>query len=106
MSKKTWAEVSATAAEIIDGKFDGELDYIQQACQARKKTMFRRGQLVSVSERAAGPIACQQATIIKVNPKTITIGVGRLEKKGSGDFTYEEWSGGEWNISPALLVTP
>ena len=93
------------AADIIDGKYDDELDWIQQAAQARKRARFRPGQQVTVSAEAKSErIAGKKATVLKVNQRTITIGVGEKVVRNAGsDFSYDDFEDGEWNISPGLL---
>lgn len=78
-------ETSPIAAAILAGDHDDELDYIQQACSARLKRRFRKGMPVEVIE---GRVMGARGTVIKVNPKRISVDLG---------------ADGQWNVPPSML---
>jgi hypothetical protein len=90
---------SEVAQAIWDGKHDADLNIIQHACQQRLKMMFRRGTKMRLTGTKSVELEGKTATIIKVNPKRITIGVGEPETDQFGTT----WSGGEFNVPPSML---
>jgi len=98
---KTWRDASPVAAEIIEGKHDEELNYISQACSARLKQMFRKGARIEV---ISGQKMGITGTVLKVNPKRISVGLGEKVVEHAGEaWQYDKWSEGEWNIPPSML---
>lgn len=73
------------ADAIMRGEHDAEINYIQNACTARLKRMFRKGAQVEVIE---GRVMGATGTIIKVNTKRISVDLG---------------PDGQWNIPPGML---
>lgn len=78
-------ETSPIAAAILAGEHDAEIGYIQQACSARLKRQFRKGLHVEVTE---GSVMGARGTVIKVNPKRISVDLG---------------ADGQWNVPPSML---
>lgn len=70
---------------IMRGEHDAEINYIQNACTARLRRMFRKGAQVEVIE---GRVMGATGTIIKVNQKRISVDLG---------------PDGRWNIPPGML---
>lgn len=103
MARRTFAEIGGVPAAIFAGEHDDVLDLIDQAIKARKRSMFRPGMTVRFNELAK-KIAGQTGTILKVNPKTINVGVGEVKYEDwDARKEYGVWSGGEWNVSASLL---
>ena len=101
MNAKTWKDVSLVAADIIEGKHDAELNYISDACSARLKRMFRKGARIEV---ISGQKIGTTRIVTKVNPKRISVALGKKEIQHAGEaWQYETWSEGEWNIPPSHL---
>ncbi len=94
---------SPLAMEIWEGKHDGDIELIQLACAARLKGMFRKGAKVRLVGTRNPELDGKIGTVLKVNPKRVSVGVGTLQREGSGDFSYEVWSDGEFNVPPAML---
>ena len=88
-----------TARAIIAGELDSDLDFIVQAAQARKKAMFRKGTKCRLVGTRNAHLEGNECEILKVNSKTITVGVGI----NTPDVYGDDWSGGTFNVSPALL---
>lgn len=103
MATKTWRDASPVAAEIIEGKHDDELNYIQQACSARLKRQFRKGARIEV---ISGQKMGITGIVLKVNPKRISVGLGEKVVEHAGEtWQYDKWSEGEWNI-PLEVTLP
>lgn len=64
------------AAQILDGDFDGDLDHIASAVAARKKMMFRPNARVRLVGTRNPEIDGQIGTVVKVNAKRVTVGLG------------------------------
>jgi hypothetical protein len=88
-----------TAAAILNGEMDADLDYIAQAIKARVKTQFRRGQKVTLTGTKNPSLEGKAATIIKVNVKTVTVGVGEPME----DWGMTIYSEGEFNVPTRML---
>jgi hypothetical protein len=92
MARIVWSEVGGVAEAIINGQHDADLEYIQIACQARMKRMFRAGQ----RDRAVGTsnpeVDGKQGVIEKVNAKTIKVVLD--EQRGTGTW---------YNFPPRML---
>jgi hypothetical protein len=99
MARKLLKDTCTIAAEILDGQHDDDLDYIAQACKARLKARFRKGQRVVLRGTRNVELDGKEATILKVNAKTISVGVGEPKV----EFGYTFYSDGEFNVPPALL---
>lgn len=102
--KRLLKDTCEIAAEIIDGKHDDDLDYIAQAVKARIKMRFRKGDRVKLVGTRNPEIDGKVGTVLKVNAKTVSVGVG--------DVKHEEWDeakrypfydGGEFNVPLAML---
>jgi hypothetical protein len=87
------------AAEIIDGQHDSDLDFIAQACKARLKMRFRKGATVRLVGTKNAGIDGQIGTIIRVNQKSVAVGVGTP----TTDEWGTSWSLGEYNVPPSML---
>ena len=85
MARLTLQEASPIASAILGGEHDDELDAIQQACSARLRRRFRKGLQVEVTE---GRVMGARGTVIKVNPKRISVDLG---------------AEGHWNVPPSML---
>jgi hypothetical protein len=105
MARLKKEDYPAVVTEILEGKHDADLDYIAQACKARVKRMFRRGQRVTITECSDPKLRGREAVVVKVNQKTVSIAVG--------EATFSEWDtgkefphydGGEWNFPPTWLA--
>lgn len=76
---------STIAHAIERGEHDGELEQIEMAIARRKHAMFRRGSKVKLVGLTKFPdLEGQIGTVVKVNSKRITVGLG-----AKGDFGYE-----------------
>ncbi len=82
-----------TAARIMAGELDGDLGFIAQAVQARKQRMFRKGARVRLVGTRNPSLEGAEGRIIKVNQRTITVGVW------SDELGFER----EFNVDPPLL---
>lgn len=103
MARKLLKDTCPTAADILDGKHDADLDNIDAAVKARKKMMFRKGAQVVIDHPGSANHG-KTATVLRVNARTIQIGVGekRIESwDEKGEFPY--YSNGEFNVSANLL---
>ena len=68
-----WSEVGGLAEEIIDGKHDENLEYIQIACQSRVKRMFRKGQRIKLKGTESVVLEGAEGRIEKINTKSISV---------------------------------
>lgn len=91
----SWFKAGGLALEIMQGKHDDQLDAISQACKSRLKDRFRRGAKVRLQGTRNVDLDGQEATIVKVNAKTVTVGLGDKD-----EFGYER----EYNVPPHMLV--
>lgn len=101
----SWAQAGEIALAIMRGEHDDELQHIQNACKTRLKVSYRKGQRFKLTGTKSVDLEGKVATIIKVNQKSITVGVGTP----TTDQWGTTWSDGEYNVSPNLLgerVTP
>jgi hypothetical protein len=94
MGKKLLKDTCVIAAQIIEGEFDADLGYIEQACKARKKNLFRRGTKVKLVGTRSVELDGQVGTVLKVNATRISVGLGELLEYG-----YEQ----EYNVPPNML---
>jgi hypothetical protein len=85
---RTLQEVGGVTAAILAGEHDAELQYIHQACGARLKRMFRKGQRVRLVGTRNVELDLKVGTIEKVNTKTISVEIPEV---------------GIYNVSPNLL---
>lgn len=76
---------SPLAQEILKGDHDAELEQIDLAIRNRKRMMFRPGSKVRLVGTRNPTIDGQIGTVIKVNPKRISVGLGE-----KGQFGYEQ----------------
>lgn len=95
----SWADAGEVALAIMRGDHDEMLRHIQQACTTRLKGMWRKGMRVKLVGTRSVDLEGREAVILKVNTKTIAVGVGTATTDQWGT-TYE---GGEYNVSPNLL---
>jgi hypothetical protein len=96
----SWADAGEIALAIMRGEHDEYLQHIQNACKTRLKVSFRKGQRYLLKGTRSVDLEGKEATIIKVNAKSITVGVGTLTREPWGD----SWSDGTYNVSPNLLA--
>lgn len=95
-------DISPIHAEILDGKYDDDLESLRQAINYRIKIAARKSGLVPgavvrfVDDPSAGHLAGQKAVVVKVNQKSISV-----------DLTDENVPLGKraWRVSPKLLQT-
>jgi hypothetical protein len=97
----TWKDIGGIAYEIIEGKHDDELDYISQACKQRLKQRFRVGGRYVLQGTKNVALDGQTVTIIKVNQKSISVGVGEVETLYGRPY----YPAGEYNV-PAHMLAP
>lgn len=91
----SWIKLGGLPLEIMQGKHDDDLENIRQAVTARIKSRFQRGQRVVLKGTRNVELDGQEVTIIKVNQKSITVGVGKRDQ-----FGYEK----EYNVPPKMLA--
>lgn len=85
-----------TAARIMAGDLDGDLDWILQAVAARKKNLFRKGARVRLEGTKNPSYEGREGVIVKVNAKTITVGIGDFDRQWG---VYES----ELNAPPSMV---
>ena len=90
----SWMAVGGIALEIMKGLHDDEINNIQQACRARFKSMYRKGATCRLTGTRNVELDGKECVIIKVNTKSITVGVGKKDQ-----FGYEK----EYNVPQAML---
>jgi len=101
MARKLLKDTCPTAADIIAGNLDSDLDFIIQAAQARKKMMFRKGSRVTcIMSGAPAYIAGKTGTVLKVNSVRVGVGFGTP----TTDMYGTTWSEGEYNIPSGWLT--
>lgn len=96
MARQLLRDTSETARQIMDGELDAELDTLQQAIAARRKNMFRSGTRVRVHGANNAELNGQVGTVMRVNPKRISVGFGEYDHE-IGLFERE------YNIPPSML---
>lgn len=82
MARTLIKDTSPLAAEILDGKHDAILDYLDQAIRARKKTMFRKGTRVRLTGTRNPELEGREGVVTAVNAKRISVGVGEKDEYG------------------------
>lgn len=85
MTTTSWKDASPIAAAIMNGEHDDEIDYISQACTARLKGLFRKGNKVEVT---SGRLLGKTGVILKMNQKRASV---------------EVYGEGVWNIPPHMM---
>lgn len=98
--KRTWESIGGIAYEIIEGKHDDELDYIAQACKQRLKQRFRVGGKYVLTGTKNVALDGQTVTILKVNQKSISVGVG----EPTVEYGHRYFPAGEYNVPAQMLV--
>lgn len=96
MAKNLLTDCGALAKAICDGEHDDELDYILSAVQYRMKTRFRKGTRVRLTGTRNVGLEGKEGTVLKVNPKRISVGLGAKNEWGG----YDD---GEYNVPPSML---
>lgn len=95
----SWAK-NEVALSIMRGDHDDALSTISQATAKRLKSMWRKGMAITLTGTKSPDLDGQRGVIIKVNTKTVTVGIG--------DATTDQWgttySIGEYNVPPSMLV--
>lgn len=101
-----------TARAICAGELDADLDFIIQAATARKrqtlKKSFRKGAAIRIT---TGKLAGLEGVVIKINPKTMTVGLGTkttetFEGGAWNNFkseSFDSYENGEWNVSHGMV---
>lgn len=85
MARRTLAP-STVADAILAGDHDAELEQIDMAIRNRKRRMFRPGALVKLTGTRNPTIDGKIGTVIKVNPKRVSVGLG---EKGPYGYDHE-----------------
>ncbi len=93
------SEYPEVVQAIIRGDYDEHLDWIQQAAKHRVKNLWRPRMRIRVEGTKNPDLEGKEGVILKVNQKTISVGLGEATTDQWGT-TYES---GEWNMSPNLL---
>jgi len=95
----SWVKVGGVPLEIMEGKHDDVLESIQNACKTRLKVRFRKGQKCRLIGTHNVELDGKTVTIIKVNAKSISVGVGDPTNE-YGETYYPE---GSYNVPPRML---
>lgn len=96
----SWANAGEVALAIMRGEHDEHLQHIQNACKTRLKMSYRKGQRFVLKGTRSVDLEGKECVIIKVNAKSITVGVGEHTRDQFGDM----YSDGTYNVSPSLLT--
>lgn len=85
MARQLLKDTCELAAEILDGKHDSELDYIDQAVRARRKRAtaesgIRKNARVKVIADESG-MTGRVGTVQSVNQKTVTVELDPLDER-------------------------
>jgi len=99
MARALLKDTCEIAGWIIAGDQDANLDWIEQACKARRKMLWRLGAKVRLVGTSDPSLNGKVGTIIKVNAKTVTVGLGDPEITQWGTY----WPEGEYNVPPQML---
>lgn len=89
----------ALADAIMRGEHDASLDYLASACTARIKNRFRKGAKVRLTGTSRIEIDGKVGTILKVNQKTVSVGIGDPQT----EYGYTYYPEGEYNVPPRML---
>lgn len=92
----SWEVVGGIPLAIVKGEHDDVLESIQNACKVRVKSMFRKGQKCKLVGTKSVELDGKIVTILKVNAKTVSVGVGDPNNWGG----YDE---GSYNVPPRML---
>lgn len=95
----SWVKLGGIPLAIMEGKHDDVLDAIQDACKKRTKSLFRKGQKCKLVGTKDITLDGKTVTIIKVNQKSISIGVGTPTTE-YGETYYPD---GSYNVPPRML---
>lgn len=90
---------SEIAMAIMRGEYDDQLTSIGNAVSGRNKTRFRKGARFVLRGTKNPEIDGKECTVIKVNPKRISVGIGAPVTE-YGSTYYPE---GEFNVPPSML---
>lgn len=100
MARRLLKDTCELAAEILNGDHDEILDHIEQAAAARRKNLFRVGQVVRfVNVRGPASLEGREGTIFGKNPKTFKVGLGSFVTDEFGGY----WTEGEFNVPASML---
>lgn len=99
MARTLLKDTCDIAREILDGKHDADLANIRHACDARLKRQWMKGMRIRLVGTRNAHIEGAEGVILKVNQKSVTVGLGTAETSQWGT-TYSQ---GEFNVSPGLL---
>lgn len=104
MARRLLKDTCPLAGAILEGEHDDDLQHIISAAQHRQKSLWTKNTRVRVTGTGNPKTEGAEGVILKVNPKTITVGLGEI--------TYADWderkqcpvyAGGEWNMTPNFL---
>ena len=96
MARQLLRDTCETARAIMDGGLDGDLTWIEQAAQARRKNLYRKGARVRLTGTRNRAIEGMEGTILRVNQKTVAVGCGEKDEFGF-------YRSGEFNVPPVML---
>jgi hypothetical protein len=82
MARKLLKDTCDTAAAILDGSLDGDLEWIEQAIRARRKAMFRVGSRVRLHGTRNPNMEGKEGVVMRVNAKRVTVGIGTRDQFG------------------------
>lgn len=95
----SWEKVGGIPLAIMKGEHDDLLETIRDACNKRMKSRFRKGDRMKLKGTRNVELDGKECQIIKVNQKSVTVGVGQLTREPWGD----SYDGGEFNVPPSML---
>lgn len=87
MARRLLKDTCETARAIMAGELDSDLGWIAQACKARLKRMYVKGAQVRLVGTKNPEFEGKVGTIMKLNTKTVSVGVG--EKDDYGFYAHE-----------------
>ena len=96
----SWLKSGDLALAIMRGDHDEHLGSVANAVSARNKARFRKGAKFVLRGTKNVAIDGKVATVIKVNPKRVSVGVGEPTTE-YGTTYYPE---GEYNVPPHMLA--
>lgn len=90
--------------EIMAGSYDASLEMIGSAVQERLRFVFRKGTAVRLQNTKDTALEGKTGTVLKVNARRITVGVGTMVTEGAGTpWAHTRYEGGEYNLPPRML---
>lgn len=87
MTRQLLRDSCELAARILDGEYDTDLDYIEQAARARAKRVaaesgIRVGARVRLINTRNPELEGAEGVVVKRNPKTYVVGLGERDQFG------------------------